>query len=131
MTCTACKGSGIINWFGQAAKCPVCNGSGTQPDPGNHFVYEMGPFNVPQNAALATQSQQILDNPFKWVFAVAVSTGAFTALIRSSGTQRPFSNQQVHSSNFFGTAQNPMPLITPFVFNRKDAMLLDMTDISG
>jgi len=60
-----------------------------------------------------------------------ISTGAFTVLIKDSRNKRPFSNQQVHSSNIMGTAQNPFPLLTPFVFERRGSILADFTDISG
>ena len=137
--CSTCGGQGTIHPGPGAPvqKCPMCEGSGEDFQPGLFFVYEMGPISsgtnpyVPANGAVTNFSVQILDRSFKWMMLTGVSTGAFTILIKDSRNKRPFSNQQIHSSNIRGTGYNPFPLLTPFVFERKGSILADVTDISG
>ena len=119
----------------------MCEGSGEQFDPGLFFEYEMGPVSatvggvtypyLPANASVTNYSVQILDRSFRWMFLTAVSTGPFTIQILDSRNKRPFSQQQVHSNNICGTATNPFPLLTPFVFERRGSILANITDISG
>ena len=65
------------------------------------------------------------------MFATANFTGAFATLLSDGSTQRQFSNQAVHVNNLFGTAQNPFPLLTPYVFKRKGQILASTQDLSG
>jgi hypothetical protein len=132
-TCSACNGSGMVyGKDGQTpALCPLCDGSGAEFNPGREFTYELGPLAVNGQATLQAQSVQVLNRPFRWMMAVAVSTFPFTAQISDSRDQRPFSNQPVHSSNLWGTAQNPMPLLTPFRFNKNSNILGTVTDLGG
>lgn len=109
----------------------MCGGSGEEFDPGLEFMYELGPTVLGALGVANSLSVQILDHSFKWQFAVANSTGAFTVLIRDALNKRPFMNQQVHNANWFGTAQNPMPLLTPFIFRKRGSILVDLTDLSG
>lgn len=129
--CTTCQGAGMVNGSMGTQRCPMCEGSGQDFDPGLFFVYELGPFVLTANQALPIQSVQILDRSFRWMMASAVSTGSFTAQILDSRNKRPFSQQQVHSANFFGTAQNPMPLLTPFTFEKRGSIMANLTDLSG
>lgn len=130
--CSTCQGKGmIVSPSGIFQRCPMCDGSGQQYDPGLFFTYELGPFILAGNAALNGQSVQILDRAFKWIMAAAVSTGAFTAFIRDGINKRQFTNQPIHSSNIFGTAQNPFPLLTPFTFQKRGSILVDLVDLSG
>lgn len=103
---------------------------GIQIPDGLAFTYELGPVAVGANAVV-TQQVQIQDSAFAWIFAVAVSTGIFSVLISDLSTKRPFSNQAVHRDNLFGTAQNPMPLLQPFIFSQKGGILVQITDLSG
>ncbi len=109
----------------------MCEGSGEKFDPGLFFTYEMGPVVLAGNGISNNFSVQILDRSFRWMLLAGISTGAFTVLIKDSRNKRPFSNQQVHSSNIMGTAQNPLPLLTPFLFEKRGAILADFTDLSG
>lgn len=129
--CPACQGSGAVGSAAGVQKCPLCEGSGDNFDPGLFFTYEMGPVALLANGQSNNFSVQILDRSFRWMLLSGVSTGAFTVLIKDSRNKRPFSNQQVHSANIMGTAQNPFPLLTPFTFERRGAVLADFTDISG
>ncbi len=115
----------------QFQRCPQCEGTGVEFDPGLFFAYEMGPFVIAANAVFPIQSVQILDRSFRWMFAAATSTGAFSALIADSRNKRPFMNQAIHSANFFGTAQNPLPLLTPFEFEKRGSILATLQDLSG
>lgn len=130
-SCSTCGGHGVINVPGGAQRCPMCEGSGVAFDPGLFFTYEMGPVVLAGNGVNNNFSIQILDRSFRWMLLAGVSTGAYTVLIKDSRNKRPFSNQQVHNANIVGTAQNPLPLLTPFLFEKRGSILCDFTDISG
>lgn len=129
--CVTCQGMGAINTQNGVQKCPMCEGSGEQFDPGLFFVYEMGPLVLTGGQALTNQSVQILDRSFRWMMLTGISTGAFTVQLKDSRNKRPFSNQQIHSSNILGDGHNPFPLLTPFVFERRGSIFADITDLSG
>src|SRR5260370_3332038 len=128
--CKFCQGKGVVQIGGQFIACPVCAGSGKQDDPGLFFVYELT-IALGANQAGFIASQNILNKDFKWMFGMAVFTGAFSTQISDGSTQRQFSNQQVHVNNLFGTAQNPFPLLTPYVFNQKGQIQSIVSDLSG
>ena len=135
MPCKFCQGKGVINvpqpnGSLQAQLCPVCGGSGLAQDAGMFFVYELT-FALTANQVGAQNSLNILNNPFKWMFGMAVFTGNFAVQLSDGSTQRQFSNQQVHVSNLFGTAQNPFPLLTPYTFAQKGQILAIASDLSG
>jgi len=131
----------------------MCEGTGAQWDPGREFTYEMGPFllNAPANATptipqTSSGAQfngpnaqgltcQIANYRFRWMFALATMTFPFTIQIQDagSGSGRSFVpvNIQVHSSNLFGTARNPMPLPTPYVFEKNVSITANVTDLFG
>jgi hypothetical protein len=131
----------------------MCDGTGQQFDPGREFTYEMGPFTLNAPAAISpTLPQyfvgaasagptlngvtcQVTGKQFRWMFALAKSTFPFTTQIKDagSGTGRSFVPQQlqVHSQNLFGTAEHPMPLPTPYVFDRNVQITADFTDLAG
>jgi hypothetical protein len=121
----------MINGAAGTQRCPMCEGSGQNFDPGLFFVYELGPIVLGALGFVNYASLQILDRSFRWMLAAAVSTGPFTIQIYDSRNKRPFSQQQVHSANIFGTAQNPMPLLTPFTFMKRGSILASMTDLSN
>lgn len=154
-TCTLCRGQ---KWWqnpssGKAQDCPLCEGTGQQYDPGREFTYEMGPFTLnapaqvapvnPQNfsgaaaagSVLNGVSCQIANYNFRWMFAMAQSTFPFTIQLKDagSGSGRSFVpvSTQVHSKNLFGDSRNPMPLPTPYVFQRNQNITADFTDIYG
>lgn len=116
---------------GQVQLCPMCEGTGEDYNPGRWFEYEIGPIALAGQAQAQASSVQVLNRAFRWMMAVATSTFAFSAQIQDSRDLRPFSNQAVHSSNFWGTAQNPMPLLTPFRFNKNSNILANLTDLGG
>ncbi|MGH9501673.1 MAG: hypothetical protein ACRD20_02350 [Terriglobales bacterium] len=131
-TCTACQGSGLLtSGGGPAYKCALCNGTGKAFDPGRKYGYELGPIVLAGGASLQYLSQQVLNYRFRWELAIAQFLFNFTAQILDSRDQRPFSNQQVHNLNLFGTAQNPLPLLSPFIFERNSQIQVNITDLGG
>lgn len=97
---------------------------------GLQFTYAIDPIVLLANGRVTGQVQ-ILDNPFKALFLVATSTGRFTALIKDGSSKRPFSNVEVIDTLQWGTAQNPMPLLQPYVFSQRGQIQVDVTDISA
>lgn len=151
--CTTCRGNGLNPWTQNSSVCPMCDGTGKQYDPGREFTYEMGPFTLNAPAAAAPTLQQyfvgaasatsilngvtcqVANYPFRWMFALAVSTFPFQVQIKDagSGSGRSFVPQgiQVHSRSLFGTAERPMPLPTPYVFQANQNITADFTDLGG
>lgn len=130
-TCPMCKGAkGITNATGQAQVCPLCSGSGKLKTPGLKYQYSTM-FTLLANAAAANQIT-ITDADFRWMFALAVSTGAFTVQILDAKTNRQFINPgPQHSALVFGTAQLPFPVTPPYTFNKLGTITVQVTDISG
>lgn len=130
--CKFCQGKGAVQFNPSLppVPCPVCGGTGFQEDPGLFFVYEFT-FALLANAVSVQNSLNILNNDFKWMFAMVVSTGFFTVKLSDGSSQRPFSNQEVHVNNLFGTSQNPFPLLTPYTFRKKGQILAVASDLSG
>lgn len=151
--CTTCRGNGLNPYTNNSSLCPMCEGSGAQFDPGREFTYEMGPFTLNAPAAITSTlpqyfvgaasagptlngvTCQITGKRFRWEFALAKSTFPFTTQIKDagSGTGRSFVPQQlqVHSQNLFGTAEHPMPLPSPYIFERNVQITADFTDLAG
>ncbi len=130
--CQTCQGRGAISADGKnVQRCPLCDGTGAQADPGNQFTY-LGDFTLTalQNAPGAI-TIQILDHSFKWIFAVASSTGTFQCLVKDAQNKRPFMNSPINNVNFWGTAQNPFPLLTPWVFPKRGGIIIDLIDTSN
>lgn len=111
--------------------CPMCEGTGSEYDPGREFTYELAPLVLNGGATLTAQSVQVLSRSFRWMMALATSTFPFLTQVSDSRDQRPFSNQPVHSANLWGTAINPMPVLTPFVFAKQSNILATVTDLGG
>jgi hypothetical protein len=121
----------------------MCEGTGVQFDPGREYTYEMGPITLngigvasPVNSLgplLPAVATQVVNFPFRWMFALAQFTFPFAIQIKDAGSggQRPFSNQQVHSKNLFGDGTHPMPLPTPFEFPKNQNIIADFTDLVG
>lgn len=151
--CTTCRGSGRDPYQQNSTPCQMCDGTGKQFDPGRFFVYEMGPFTLNAPAAVSPTfpqyfvgaasaaatlngvTCQVTGHPFRWMFSMAKSTFPFTVQIKDagSGSGRSFCPQQlqVHSRNLFGTSENPLPLATPYVFERNVQITADFTDLGG
>ena len=151
--CTTCHGSGRDPWLQNSTPCGMCEGTGQQFDPGREFTYEMGPFTLNAPAAvnptfpqyfvgaasagptLVGVTCQVTGSPFRWMFKMAQSTFPFQVQIKDagSGSGRSFVPQQlqVHSHSLFGTAERPMPLPTPYVFEKNVQITADFTDLGG
>jgi hypothetical protein len=143
-TCSTCRGAGWLNLGnGNAPKCPMCEGSGKQFDPGRKYSYAMGPITLNgTGVASSTNSltgqiqgvaSQVVNWPFRWMFGLAQSTFQFLVQIQDAGAggNRPFSNAQVLSTLVFGDGKNPYPLATPFVFPMNQNILANFTDLYG
>lgn len=128
--CTTCQGSGMLQLGGTVQRCPMCDGTGKQYVPGLYFTYGQL-FTLTALQSLSQQTISILDAPFKWLLAVAQSTGAFTVQIADGKNKRPFMPTQLHRDVVFGTAQNPMPVLTPYVFEQRSNILVSLTDLSN
>ena len=130
--CKFCQGKGAVQFSPNSAPvvCPVCHGSGKQEDAGQFFVYELT-FALAANAAGQVFTLNILNRAFRWIFGMSVNTGFYTVQLSDGSTSRQFSNQEVHVSNFFGTAQNPFPLLTPYTFGKKGQIQAKASDLSG
>jgi hypothetical protein len=130
--CKFCQGKGVVQFNPSLppVTCPVCGGTGVEEDPGQFFVYEFT-FALAANDVSKPFSLNILNYDFKWMFAMVVSTGFFTVQLSDASSNRPFSNQEVHVNNLFGTSQNPFPLLTPFTFRKKGQILAKASDLSG
>lgn len=134
MPCDYCQGARVLN-VGTAQNpvlqaCPICGGTGVQPDPGLFFTYEITMALTDQNLHQFTKS--ILDHPFRWLMLCGVATSASYQLqIFDGASQRPFNDQLTHSANIVGTAQNPSPVLTPFVFSKQGQIQVSIQDLSG
>lgn len=97
-------------------------------DPGMHYTY--GIEQLPLNANAQAQAQvQVLNHDFEADFLVVNSTGVFSCRIRIG--DRYLSNIPIHSANLFGTAQNPMPLLSPLKIRKNDIVIFELTELSG
>ena len=109
---------------------PSAAASGKAYIPGLFYTYGI------QIVLTANQQQQqtinILNAPFKWIFATAVSTGAFTVQLADAKNLRGSSlTPQLHNALVFGTAQNPFPVLNPWTFDQNGAIQINITDLSG
>lgn len=129
--CSTCNGRGAVNGGAGVQKCPMCEGSGKAFDPGRQYGYELGPIVLAGAQSLQYQSLQVLNYRFRWGMAMAKFDFPFTSQVLDSRDQRPFSNQQVHSSNLWGTAQRPLPLLSPFTFEKNSQIQVNLTDLGG
>jgi hypothetical protein len=136
--CPACQGNKIIAIGNQAQVCPMCGGSGAMPTPGLKYQYAIL-FNLLANAT-AAGNISILNADFRWVFALAYSTGRFLVQIADSKNSRKFfsvtvpagtQDQGVPDGMVFGTAQLPFPIQPPYLFNRNGGISISVTDLSA
>lgn len=132
--CEFCAKSGhpgyVVSPGGIWQRCPACDGTGVTPPEHLVFTYEIDTV-LNANAANVAATAQVNDNDFKWLFAVAVSTGAFTAQVMDGSTKRQFSNLALHQNAAWGTASQPFPLLAPFTFKRRGAIQVALADLSG
>lgn len=132
--CTFCAKSGhpgyVVSPGGIWQRCPACDGTGITPPEPLLFTYEIDA-TIAANAANQQASVQVNDNDFRWLFAVAVATGAFTAQVTDGSTKRQFSNVALHQNAAWGTAAQPFPLLAPFTFKRRGAIQVALADLSG
>lgn len=110
-------------------RCPACDGSGKEPRAPLFYVYEMD-VDLTALQENSINTLQINDYDFQWQFAMASSTGAFSALITDGSSKRQFSNVALNNGVLFGTAQQPFPLPAPFVFPRRGAIIASLNDLS-
>jgi hypothetical protein len=132
-SCPACKGQGKLTtpYSSQWQACPICGGSGEKYDPGLQYAYRMVPVMLAGNGQ-STQIISVLNADFRWQEFTGESTGAFTFLISDqSAGGRQFSNVAIHSAEMLGSGQNPFPLLTPYVFQKKGQIQIQLTDVSG
>src|SRR5271154_2940537 len=140
--CSTCGGSGLLNLGGgTAAKCPMCEGSGKQFDPGRKYSYLMGPITLNGSGSASSSNSltgvlqnyatQVVNWPFRWMFSLQESTFPYLVQIIEGGEQRPFSNQQALSTLLFGDGRNPYPLPTPYEFPPNKNILASFTDLYG
>ncbi len=132
--CKFCAGSGhpgyVVSPGGLWQRCPACDGKGKEPQAPLFYEYEMDvQLTALQANAIATL--QINDYDFRWDFAMASSTGAFSALITDGSSKRQFSNVPLNQGVMWGTAEQPFPLRAPFVFPRRGAIIAALTDLSN
>lgn len=134
--CPSCRGRGVLPTRSGNQVCPNCKGTG---------VIEQQPIRVPfdlvlPNAVLTAlqqgvpQQQQVdQDADFEWVFTVANSTGLFSVQLTDPSTGRTLNsaNTPVNGENFAGTAQNPFPLVEPYVWPRSGVVKALFNDRSN
>jgi len=82
------------------------------------------------NAGVVTNIQ-IVNYPFRWLFAVASSTGIFTCQIYDQTRNYNMSPAPINNVNEWGTAQLPMPLLTPYTFRQSSQVQFTVKDTSG
>ena len=100
--------------------------------PGQKFIYNyVVDFLALAGNASTTKTVTILTYPFQWMLAIASSTGAFTFQIQDVGRQYYFQSAAVQSVNGWGTAQNPFPLLSPYIFDQNQQVTFTVTDTSG
>ncbi len=81
--------------------------------------------------ATVTLNYQVVNFPFRWLLAVAASTGLFKTQIYDQGRTYYLSPAQIRSDCEWGTAQQPMPLLTPYTFQQNTQVQFTVTDLSG
>lgn len=121
----------------------MCDGTGKQFDPGRKYSYLMGPLTLNGSgvasagnslgAILNGVATQVVNWPFRWLFALCQSTFPFLVQIQDAGAggNRPFSNAMVLSTLIFGDGRNPFPLVTPFTFPMNQNIIANFQDLNG
>ena len=110
--------------------CPLCEGHGSQYDPGLFYSYRTTPVTVSGNAS-NTQIISVVNWDFRWLMLTGTYTGIFTFNLTDLGTGRVFSNIAIHENEMVGTGQNPFPIPVPYEFMRNTQIQVQLTDLSG
>jgi hypothetical protein len=127
--CATCQGGGVVNAGGNVQACPMCDGTGKAYIPGLFYNYAIM-ISLTANQALQ-QTISILNAAFKWIFLVSTQTAAFTLQLSDAKNLRQFMNVPLHYSLVCGTAQNPFPVLNPYVFDQNGAIQINVLDLSG
>jgi hypothetical protein len=134
-TCKCCAGRRIVpNPLQRNMQaCPICGGSGTQPQQVLRVPYD---YVFPQTVLAANAQgnmvlQIMFDSDFEWIFTVGSSTGAFIITVNDSSTGRNLSNAPVLSSLYMGTAQLPFPFVEPYLLARSTTVTAAVQDVSA
>ena len=105
--------------------------------PPEAYLYRI-PINItsPGQTYLAANTQvqsnfQIVNFPFRWLLAAANSTGTFTCQIYDQGRTYYLSPAPLNNVNEWGTATQPMPLLTPYTFQQNTQVQFTVKDTSG
>lgn len=133
-TCPACRGRAVLNNArGQAQVCPVCGGTGSAASNPYRIPFDY-PFNAVIAAGFGTTTVTLTidqDSDFEHIFWVANGSGLFNVQISDTSTGRKLSNVPINGENFAGTAQNPFPLIEPYIWARSASVSAVFVDRSG
>ncbi len=108
----------------QAAAAPAA----LPPNPGMSYTYGPGTQVVGANATVTVQFS-VLNHDFEADFLVASQKGTFKCQIQIG--YRFLSNLPMTNANHFGTAENPLPLLSPLQLKQNDVVILTITDTSG
>lgn len=135
--CAQCRGQGIVqaNSTGLVQPCPLCDGTGQPYDPGLDFRYELGPVVIPAGGTIKGFQVNILDADFRARLLSGVTSPTqnqpYTFQLFDGKNKRPFSNQELHSANWVGTATAPFPMLTPYIFHRLAPIIVNFTDLGA
>lgn len=130
--CSFCQGAKYVKspdarlW----QQCPACDGTGEDLAGGLYFEFGSADIVVPASGN-ADNTTQILNGDFRLLFLKAQSTAAFTIQLLDAKTGTPFSNIQIHNTLLLGTAQNPAPVLTPYIFRQGGGIQAKLTDLSA
>lgn len=138
MNCPNCAGTGSMQTAFGVGACPQCSGSGTSDGIELLCGYEL------QITLTGSQTLTIPLNiqsfPFKWIKAVAESTGSFEFNCVHNQPSYQFFNVQaniagggtglVQDVNFWGTAQQPNVLLQPYIFPYNTTISFTVHDLS-
>ena len=130
--CTTCRGQKVTKSPDQSIwqRCPSCEGTGHNYDPGLIYKYRTVPITLTGNGT-AVQIITFANYDFRYQMLTGESTGPFTFKFTDIGATRVFSNAQIHSAEALGTGTQPFPELVPFVFRALDQLQIDFTDVSG
>lgn len=104
--------------------------------PTQQMIEQFFTYGIPPTAVLgnAVANQIIVignDADFQAIWWISNQTGTFTLRVSDGGSGRPFMNTPINNANILGTANNPFPMLPPYVFKRAQSIQLDITDTSG
>jgi hypothetical protein len=141
--CTTCRQTGMINNGHGVQACPMCEGAGQlQLTPARIPIwYILGPVVIAANATVNSTLQIQTTADFEWVFTMSVQTSPLLNLTVIDGSVGRLITQPQAGINtnqgclpitlFAGTAQQPFPLVEPYIIARSSSLLFNLTDLSG